>query len=98
MTMRKLFLLLTMFLMAAMLFAAADVSDDALYDQVRLHLTRDRDVGGGAIDVKVTAGAVELNGNVKTEKIRAKAEKIAKKVKGVKSVVNHLKVATNPTN
>ena len=96
--MRKLFLFLTTMLMAAMLFAAANVSDDALYDQVRVHLARDRDVGGGAIDVKVTAGAVELSGNVKTEKIRVKAEKIAKKVKGVKSVVNQLKVASNPTN
>jgi osmotically-inducible protein OsmY len=84
---------------ATICVAAADVvSDDALYDQVRLKLTRDRDVGGGVITVKVTDGAVELSGMVKSENIRVKAEKLAKKVKGVKSVVNHLKVATNPTN
>ena len=93
--MRTISIFLMMFLMAATLFAAAkDVSDDAVYDQVRLKLAGDRDVGGGAITVKVTQGAVELSGTVKTQSIRVKAEKLAKKVKGVKSVVNLLKVAT----
>ena len=93
--MRTISIFLMMFLMAATLFAAAkDLSDDAIYDQVRLKLAGDRDVGGGAITVKVTQGAVELSGTVKTESIRVKAEKLAKKVKGVKSVVNLLKVAT----
>ena len=93
--MRTISKFLMMLLMAATLFAAAkDLSDDAIYDQVRLKLAGDRDVGGGAITVKVTQGAVELSGTVKTESIRVKAEKLAKKVKGVKSVVNLLKVAT----
>ena len=93
--MRTISIFLMMFLMAATLFAAAkDLSDDAIYDQVRLKLAGDRDVGGGAITVKVTQGAVELSGTVKTESIRVKAEKLAKKVKGVKSVVNLLKVAS----
>lgn len=94
--MRTIFLFLTMILLAATLFGAAakDLSDDAIYDQVRLKLAGDRDVGGGAITVKVTQGAVELSGQVKTESIRAKAEKLTKKVKGVKSVINQLKVAT----
>ena len=48
--MRTISLFLTMMLMAVTLFAAAkDTSDDALYDQVRLKLAGDRDVGGGAI-------------------------------------------------
>lgn len=93
--MRTISIFLMMFLIAATLFAAAkDLSDDAVYDQVRLKLAGDRDVGGGAITVKVTQGTVELSGTVKTERIRVKAEKLAKKVKGVKSVVNQLKVAT----
>ena len=93
--MRTISLLLTMFLIAATLFGATkDLSDDAIYDQVRLKLAGDRDVGGGAITVKVTQGAVELSGMVKTESIRVKAEKLTKKVKGVKSVINQLKVAT----
>ena len=93
--MRTICLFLTMFLIAATLFAAVkDLSDDAIYDQVRLKLAGDRDVGGGAITVKVTQGNVELSGTVKTESVRSKAEKLTKKVKGVKSVVNQLKVAT----
>lgn len=93
--MRTISLFLTMFLIAATLFAAVkDLSDDAIYDQVRLKLAGDRDVGGGAITVKVTQGNVELSGTVKTESVRSKAEKLTKKVKGVKSVVNQLKVAT----
>lgn len=93
--MRTISLFLTMFLIAVTLFAAVkDLSDDAIYDQVRLKLAGDRDVGGGAITVKVTQGNVELSGIVKTESVRSKAEKLTKKVKGVKSVVNQLKVAT----
>ncbi|MEO8126753.1 MAG: BON domain-containing protein [Bryobacteraceae bacterium] len=93
--MRTISVFLTMILMAATLFGAAkELSDDEIYDQVRLKLAGDRDVGGGAITVKVTQGAVELSGMVKTDSIRTKAEKLTKKVKGVKSVVNHLKVAT----
>lgn len=74
-------------------FAADPVSDDSLYDTVRVKLAGDREVGGGKIEVKVTNGVVELSGKVKTDKIRVKAEKIAKKVKGVKSVENKLQVS-----
>ena len=75
-------------------FAAdAPVSDDELYDQIRLRIAADREIGGGRIDVHVSAGAVELTGKVKTAKQKEKAEKIAKKVKGVKSVVNKIQVA-----
>jgi osmotically-inducible protein OsmY len=97
--MRTISLLLMMFLIASTFIVAApkDVSDDAIYDQVRLKLAGDRDVGGGAITVKVDKGVVELIGVVKSENIRVKAEKLAKKVKGVQGVVNSLKVATaNP--
>ena len=93
--MRTISIFLTMFLIAATLIGATkNLSDDEIYDQVRLKLAGDRDVGGGAIAVKVMQGVVELSGTVKTESIRGKAEKLTKKVKGVKSVVNQLKVAT----
>ncbi|MBI1898453.1 MAG: BON domain-containing protein [Acidobacteria bacterium] len=87
-------------LAAALLLQAQQVSDDAIYDQVRLALARDRDLGRGRIDVKVNQGVVELHGSVKTEKARAKAVKVAKKVKGVQRVVNELRVAqsTGKTN
>ena len=70
----------------------AQVSDNLIYDQVRLKLSADRDVRGGVIEVKVDKGVVELSGTVKSDKARNRAEKVAKKVKGVEKVVNKLKV------
>ena len=79
----------------ALCLHAADkaVTDDVIYDQVRVKLATDREVGAAGIDVKVTNGAVELRGNVKREAVRSKAEKIAKRVKGVRSVTNNLQVS-----
>lgn len=86
--------LLVCFFLAVALAAAADpVSDDMLYDKIRLRLTSDPDVKGGALDVKVNQGVVELNGSVRTEKARTKAEKLTRKIKGVRSVVNNLKIS-----
>jgi hyperosmotically inducible periplasmic protein len=73
--------------------AQKQVSDDALVDQVRVKLANDADVGGMKIDVDVHQGAVTLKGKVRTDKQRVKAEKIAKKVKGVTSVNNQLVVS-----
>jgi osmotically-inducible protein OsmY len=66
--------------------------DDRIYDEVRKVLTFDADVRGGAIDVVVTDGAVVLQGRVRDKKAREKAPKLAKKVKGVKTVDNQLKL------
>jgi osmotically-inducible protein OsmY len=73
--------------------AQKQVSDDALVDQVRVKLANDADVGGMKIDVDVHQGAVTLKGKVRTDKQRVRAEKIAKKVKGVTSVNNQLVVS-----
>jgi osmotically-inducible protein OsmY len=73
--------------------AQKQVSDDALVDQVRDKLANDADVGGMKIDVDVHQGAVTLKGKVRTDKQRVRAEKIAKKVKGVTSVNNQLVVS-----
>jgi hyperosmotically inducible protein len=50
-------------------------------------------VKGGAIEVVVKNGAVTLSGTVEEDKQKNKAEKIAKKVSGVKSVTNEIKIA-----
>lgn len=68
------------------------ISDDAIYDQVRLKLTSNADVNGGGIEVIVKDGEVTLKGKVRTDKIKHKAESLAGKVKGVKHVVNELTV------
>ena len=89
-TLARLFLTLVL---ATAAIAARAVTDDEIYDKVRIQLANDRDVKGGAIQVKVTGGTVELTGNVRNDKQRARAEKLAKKVKGVKQVTNALKIS-----
>lgn len=69
------------------------VSDDEIYDKVRLRLASDRDVRGMAIEVDVKDGVVRLRGRVDKEKARRRAEKLARKVKGVVQVINELRVA-----
>ncbi len=69
-----------------------DSSDDRIYDQVRIRLANHPDVKGAAIEVAVEDGVVTLQGKVRTEKARQKAEGVAGKVKGVKKVINQLLV------
>jgi hyperosmotically inducible protein len=87
--------ILLLFCLGASVLSAAGngVSDDVLTDQVKMKLANDRDVGAAGIEVKVSKGVVELTGNVRKEATRVKAERLAKKVKGVKSVVNQLKIS-----
>ncbi len=92
MTRRLFFATLASALTSVALLAQKQVPDGELTDQVRVHLANDPDVGGMNIDVNVTKGAVTLTGKVRTEKQKEKAEKVAKKVKGVVSVTNQLVV------
>jgi osmotically-inducible protein OsmY len=66
--------------------------DDEIFDNVRRRLANDPDVRGGALQVDVKDGVVTLRGKVEKDRAKQKAEKLAKKVKGVKSVVNQLVV------
>ena len=67
-------------------------SDDQLYDQVRRKLADDFVVKGGAMEVEVKDGVVTLRGKVEYDQQKVKAEKIARKVSGVKHVNNELVV------
>ena len=71
-------------------FASKPVTDDYLTDEIRSKLASDQVVKGGAIEVEVHDGAVVLKGKVEEEKQKDKAEKVAKKVNGVKSVKNEI--------
>lgn len=91
-------------LLLAMLIALSSVSalsaqdgksDDEIYDRVRQRLVSDPDVKGGALTVEVKDGVVTLKGTVDKEKARQKAEKLAKKVKGVRAVNNQLQVKSS---
>ena len=78
-----------LFLLASVCLAAdKPVSDDAIYDKVRISLASDIDVKGGGLKVDVKEGVVTLSGDVENEMQKDKAARIAKKVKGVKKVVN----------
>ena len=83
-------------LQTSLAFAASKdkmpVTDDSIRDQVMVHLASDPVVKGGNIEVAVKDGVVTLSGAVDSDQAHHKAEKLAKHVKGVKSVVNQLTI------
>jgi hypothetical protein len=82
-----------LFLIAGLCLAAdKPITDDAIVDNVRLKLAADVDVKGGGLKVDSKAGVVTLAGIVETQHQKDKASRIAKRVKGVKSVVNNIEV------
>ena len=72
--------------------AAQSKDDGRISDEIRRKLAGDPDVKCGACDVDVVDGMVTIKGTVAEEKFRGKAEKLAKKIKGVKGVDNKLTV------
>jgi hyperosmotically inducible periplasmic protein len=91
------FLLAILLIGPAMAWAAdKPVTDDGIVDQVRMKLAGDQVVKGGALNVESKSGVVTLSGNVQSEKQKDKAERLTHKIKGVKSVVNQIKVVKTP--
>ena len=72
--------------------STASLTDDTLTDQIRLKLASDPVVKGGALNVVVKDGVVTLSGALAQEKQRARAEKVARKVKGVKQVIDTIEI------
>ena len=87
-------LLLLLLLPAMTVLAAKDkvISDDMLYDTVRRKLANDADVKGGALQVSVAQGVVTIKGVVEKEAQKSKAEKLASKVRGVRKVINEIRL------
>jgi hyperosmotically inducible protein len=84
---------MVLFLLAGVCLAAdKPVTDDAIYDNVRIKLASDIDVKGGNLNVDVKQGVVTLTGIVESDLQKEKAAKLTKKVKGVKKVVNNIEV------
>ena len=85
---------LVVLLLLAGVCLAADkpLTDDTVYNQVRIKLADDPVVKGGGLVVDVKQGVVTLSGTVELEAQREKAAKVAKKVKGVKEVINHIEL------
>jgi osmotically-inducible protein OsmY len=86
---------LFLLLLAGAAFAGKQpLNDDTITNNVRIRLANDMVVKGGALNVDVKDGVVTLQGNVETEKQKDKAAKLAKKVKGVKQVINQITIVT----
>jgi hyperosmotically inducible protein len=93
--MHKLFAIsMTLILLAAACLGAnKPVSDDVIYDQVNIKLTADPVAKGGSFKVEVKDGVVTLTGVAAEERQKDRAGKVAKKVNGVKQVINNLTVS-----
>ncbi len=72
------------------------ISDDNISDKVQVKLAQDTVVKGGALKIDVKDGVVTISGKVANENQKSKAEKLAKKVQGVKSVNNQILVTHAP--
>ncbi len=83
-------LLLAAFLLAGVGLAKDTVSDDMIYNNVRIKLAGDQVVKGGALMVDVKDGVVTLSGAVEQPKQKDRAAKLAKSIKGVKQVINNI--------
>jgi hyperosmotically inducible protein len=83
---------LALFLMQAVCLAKDPkvLTDDTITDQVRIKLAGDLIVKGGSLEVKVEKGVVTISGVVVQQAQKDKAGSIARKVKGVKQVVNEI--------
>ncbi len=87
--------LIAVFLLFAMvlpLVAEKSVNDGVLMDRIRQRLVSDPEVKGYAVEVSVKDGVVTLDGTVASDRAKSRAEKLTRKEKGVKNVVNNLRV------
>lgn len=90
--------LAAVFLLASWCLAAdKPISDDLIVDQVRIKLVSDQVAKGGGLQVDVKQGVVTLSGAVENDKQKERAGKLAKKVKGVKQVINNITLRDKTT-
>jgi hyperosmotically inducible protein len=72
--------------------AAANVDDAGITASVKTKIVADKAANLTRIDVDTSRGTVYLNGLVDSAQQRTRAERLAKQISGVKSVVNNLQV------
>ena len=87
---------LALFLLLAVCLAKdpPQMTDDTISDAVRVKLAGDQLVGVLPLQVTVKQGVVTLAGSVDQKSLKSRAEKVARKVKGVKQVVNNIEIKT----
>ena len=84
--------LLVIFALASVCLAKEKqpLTDGYITDQVSIKLANDQVVKGGALQVDVKQGVVTLSGQIELQKQKDRAATLAKKVKGVKQVINNI--------
>lgn len=90
--------LLALSILSTGLYAAdkGALTDGEISTRVQVKLAEDTTVKGGGLQIDVKDGVVTLTGKVENPNQKSKAEKLAKKVSGVKSVVNNIVVTHAP--
>jgi osmotically-inducible protein OsmY len=68
------------------------VDDAAITAKVKTKMAADGDINPFNIDVDTNEGVVTLQGRVKKEEARTRAEQLARETSGVKRVINLVKV------
>lgn len=90
--------LLALVLLASVCFAASKpITDDGIVDQVRIKLSADAVAKGAGFGVDCKSGVVTLTGTAENAKQRDRASTVAKKVKGVKQVINNITLGDHKT-
>ena len=85
-------LVVLLLLAGVRLAAEKPIADDTVYNQVIVKLADDPVVKGAGLQVEVKQGVVTLRGTVELEVQKERAARVAKKVKGVKEVINHVEL------
>jgi osmotically-inducible protein OsmY len=92
MTRKLLTAVMAAFLLAGPCLAADKPNEDLIRDRVMLKVGSDPDAKVGDLNVEMKDGVATLTGIVETQSQKEKAAKLAKKVKGVKQVVNNIRL------
>jgi hyperosmotically inducible periplasmic protein len=69
-----------------------NIDDGAITASVKAKLAAEKISTVTRIDVDTNQGVVALNGTVQSAEMRARAEQLARDVKGVRDVINNLRV------
>ena len=69
-----------------------NIDDAGITTTVKAKLAAEKIATLTRIDVDTNQGVVALNGTVQTESMKMRAEQIARQVKGVRDVINNLRV------
>ena len=86
------FVALFLLLSAGLAKDPVKVTDDTISDAVRVRLASDQVVGTMSFQVAVKDGVVTLSGSVEQKSYKARAERLAKKAKGVKQIINNIEI------